>query len=96
MHAQATVAGALARQWMGVVLRPRGLGDDWIARGLAAWLLDFHLRKSFGLNEVLYRWGQNSDGLCVDPPGCCVWVATGVWKIDVLHGRKQASKGAQM
>ena len=55
MHAQTALAGALARLWMGVALRPKMPSDEWVARGLAAWLLDSYIRKTFGLNELLYR-----------------------------------------
>ena len=55
MQAQLRLAQGLARQWMGVVLRPRAASDEWVAHGLAAYLLDGYVRKCFGLNELLFR-----------------------------------------
>ncbi|KAK9786681.1 hypothetical protein WJX73_000735 [Symbiochloris irregularis] len=84
MHAHTALAGALARLWMGVALRPKVPSDEWVARGLAAWLLDGYIRKTFGLNELLYRrWQQRELMLSLDdgsaPPLVYRHRAEGPW-----------------
>jgi len=62
------LAAALAVQYFGLLLLPRGPEDDWLMRGLAGWLEGLGLRQIAGNNELLYtrcRWvgGLGGGGL---------------------------------
>ena len=49
------VAYAVARQWFGVLIRPRTPADSWLVEGLAGYLHDLFLRRFLGKNELRYR-----------------------------------------
>ncbi len=51
-----TLVGALAQQWMGVWLKPKGPSDDWLLQGLCAHLTNIFIGKYLGRNEILYRF----------------------------------------
>ena len=55
IESRIALAGALARQWFGVLMVPKGPEDVWIAEGLAGHLEDLFVRKFLGQNELAYR-----------------------------------------
>ena len=58
MEARIAIAGALARQWFGMVLRPLSHQHAWLTEGLAGHLQDNFIRRFFGRNELRYRCPQ--------------------------------------
>ena len=55
MESAAAIAGAVARQWLGVILYPALPKDAWVLEGLAVRLREAFLRKHLGQNEAKYR-----------------------------------------
>lgn len=55
------LAAALAQQYFGLLLLPKGPEDIWLLKGLAGWLEGQGLKQLAGSNELLYRrwqvWG---------------------------------------
>lgn len=65
VESRLAIAQAVARQWFGVLIRPRTPADAWLVEGLAGYLHDLFLRRFLGKNELRYR--------CMPPPHllCC-------------------------
>lgn len=61
MESRLAIAYAMARQWFGVLIRPRTPADAWLVEGLAGYLHDLFLRRFLGKNELRYR--------CTSPAG---------------------------
>ena len=55
MESRLAIAYAVARQWFGVLIRPRTPADAWLVEGLAGYLHDLFLRRFLGKNELRYR-----------------------------------------
>lgn len=55
MESRLAIAYAVARQWFGVLIRPRTPADTWLVEGLAGYLHDLFLRRFLGKNELRYR-----------------------------------------
>ena len=49
------LAGAVARQWLGVVIYPQEPKDAWVVDGLAIHLREGFIRYSMGRNEAAFR-----------------------------------------
>ena len=71
METQVVLVGGLARQWMGVLLKPSLPSDEWVAAGLAAHLVDNYVRKCYGFNELLFRCTPLPDAPDVTEMDCC-------------------------
>lgn len=63
MESCLAVAYAVARQWFGVLIRPRTPADAWLVEGLAGYLHDLFLRRFLGKNELRYRCAPPPDSL---------------------------------
>ena len=55
MESAAAIAGAVARQWLGVIVFPALPKDAWVLEGLAVRLSEAFMRKHLGRNEAKYR-----------------------------------------
>ncbi|KAI8462736.1 MAG: hypothetical protein J3K34DRAFT_527522 [Monoraphidium minutum] len=67
MESVAALAGALARQFFGVLMLPPAPEDAWLLEGLACWLEGNALRSLLGANEVAYRrWQERAALAAVD------------------------------
>lgn len=58
LDAARALAAALAAQYFGLLLLPRGPEDAWLLQGLAGWLADQALKQLVGVNEIQYRRWQ--------------------------------------
>lgn len=54
------MAAAVARQWFGVLMRPRTPADAWLVDGLAGWLEGWAVKTFQGQTELTYRWVQRA------------------------------------
>lgn len=63
MESRLAIAYAVARQWFGVLIRPRTPADAWLVEGLAGYLHDLFLRHFLGKNELRYRCPSPVDSL---------------------------------
>jgi hypothetical protein len=48
MESCLALAGAMARQWFGVLMQPSEVEDAWVLEGLAAYLEDVFARAAMG------------------------------------------------
>lgn len=58
------LAAALAQQYFGLLLLPKGPEDTWLLKGLAGWLEGQGLKQIVGSNELHYRQWQVGRKLC--------------------------------
>ena len=63
MESRLAIAYTVARQWFGVLIRPRTPADAWLVEGLAGYLHDLFLRRFLGKNELRYRCAPAADSL---------------------------------
>ena len=84
MESRLAIAYAVARQWFGVLIRPRTPADAWLVEGLAGYLHDLFLRRFLGRNELRYR--------CIPPPpacfSCCCWCCASTLLYSQVHSGK--------
>jgi transcription initiation factor TFIID subunit 2 len=55
LAARQALVKALARQWFGLLLRPKGPEDAWLVEGLCGWLEEQYTKRYLGRNEASYR-----------------------------------------
>ena len=75
MEVRIAAARAVARQWFGVLMRPRTPADAWLVEGLAGYFADLFLRRFLGKNELRFRSGTlptNVTEACIAQIGLAV------------------------
>lgn len=74
------IAGALARQWFGVLLRPAGPEDAWLLEGLAEHMAWRVARALLGNQEAAWRRRQQADAVVAADTGALLPLA------EAFHG----------
>lgn len=71
------LAYALAKQWFGIYITAEEPTDEWLLDGLAGFLADSFIKKSFGNNEARYRRYKANCAVCkVDTNGATALSST--------------------
>jgi transcription initiation factor TFIID subunit 2 len=68
-EARGAIAGALARQWFGHLLRPAAPEDAWLVEGLAGWLEEQYARRYVGRTDAAYRAWRRRQAVCAADNG---------------------------
>jgi transcription initiation factor TFIID subunit 2 len=68
-EARGAIAGALARQWFGHLLRPAAPEDAWLVEGLAGWLEEQYVRRYVGRTDAAYRAWRRRQVVCAADNG---------------------------
>uniref|UniRef100_A0A7S3QQE6 G-patch domain-containing protein n=1 Tax=Dunaliella tertiolecta TaxID=3047 RepID=A0A7S3QQE6_DUNTE len=69
MESCLALAGAMARQWFGVLMQPCGAEDAWVLEGLAAYLEDVFARAAMGQNDVAWRRHKEREAVAMADDG---------------------------
>eukprot|EP00983_Pelagomonas_calceolata_P087389 1156949-Pelagomonas_calceolata.AAC.6 len=69
MESCLALAGAMARQWFGVLMQPCGAEDAWVLEGLAAYLEDVFARAAMGQDWRKDVFAGPVRGMCMHSEG---------------------------